>query len=65
MFVVDSIIGDMVVIEWDRETFNIPLALLPEGVKEGDCLDFDIKIDNESTKERIERIQDKAKRLWE
>ncbi|MCX6089176.1 MAG: DUF3006 domain-containing protein [Candidatus Atribacteria bacterium] len=41
----------------DGITFNFPLNLLPEGVKEGDVLKFDIDIDREATEERIKDIQ--------
>ena len=41
----------------DGITFNFPLNLLPEGIKEGDVLKFDIDIDREATEERINNIQ--------
>ena len=41
----------------DGITFNFPLNLLPEGVKEGDVLKFDIDIDREATEQRIKNIQ--------
>jgi len=64
MFVLDRFEGNIAVIERDREVFNIPRDLLPEGVKEGDCLNIEIKIDEKSNEHR-KRIEEKAKRLWE
>ena len=64
MFVIDRFEGNAAVIEWEKEIFNIPRNLLPEGAKEGDYLKIDIKID-ETSNENRKRIEEKAKRLWE
>lgn len=46
----------------NRETVNMPRALLPEGAKPGDVLE--IRIDEESTRERREKIESRMKSLW-
>ena len=43
----------------------MPIALLPEGVREGDILDISITIDEEATndsKERVSSLMDRLKR---
>ncbi len=42
----------------DGTTFNFPRSLLPEEVKEGDILHFEVSIDEEATRKRREHIQE-------
>lgn len=65
MFIVDRIEENNAVIEWEKKTFHMPLEILPEEVKEGDCLNIDINIDLEKTKDRKGKIKEKAKKLWD
>ncbi|MTI53412.1 DUF3006 domain-containing protein [Geosporobacter ferrireducens] len=65
MFVLDRIEEETAVIEWNGQTIMLPSALLPPGAKEGDLLEIFLKIDHEGTRRRRERIEEKAKRLWE
>lgn len=65
MFVLDRIEGDRALIEWGEEIIEIPLALLPTGVKEGNLLRISISIEENETEARKERLEEKAKRLWE
>ncbi|MEW9123306.1 MAG: DUF3006 domain-containing protein [Thermotaleaceae bacterium] len=65
MFVLDRIEGDRALIEWGEEIIEIPLVLLPTGVKEGDLLRISISIEENETEARKERLEEKAKRLWE
>ncbi|MCD1295271.1 DUF3006 domain-containing protein [Methanocella sp. CWC-04] len=50
--------------EDERISFDLPMAIMPEGCKEGDIVDIDISIDIESTeeaKERVSKLLDKLK----
>lgn len=44
---------------------NVPIALLPEGVREGDILEISITIDEKATgdaKERVSNLMERLKR---
>ena len=57
-FIIDRIEPPWAILETsDRIIFNFPLNLLPEGIKEGDVLKFNIEIDQEATEQRIKNIQ--------
>jgi hypothetical protein len=47
----------------DKNIIDIPIALIPEGAKEGDVLE--IRIDTEETKLRKEKIEKLLNNLWE
>lgn len=64
-FIIDRFEGQWAVIEYGDDVFNLPKKALPEGSKEGDVLDIDIKVDEEATRARKERIQRMADRLFE
>ncbi|MBS3995415.1 MAG: DUF3006 domain-containing protein [Alkaliphilus sp.] len=65
MFIIDRIEGQVVVIEWEMGTFQLPSTLLPQGAKEGDSLKLNIELDKKNTNVRWEELEEKAKRLWE
>ena len=64
MIVIDRIENAVAIVEIDGETIDIPLKLLPAGVKEGDLLKL-ILCDNEEThlqkenEERLKRLQER------
>jgi hypothetical protein len=64
-FIIDRFEGQWAVIEYGDDVFNLPKEALPEGSKEGDVLDIDIKVDEEATRARKERIQRMADQLFE
>lgn len=46
----------------EDKRISVPFSLLPEGSKEGDILDIDIRIDEKETelaKERVKLLRDK------
>jgi hypothetical protein len=60
MFIVDRVEGDWAIIETEsRQTFNLPRAILPSGVKEGDVVNIFVNVDSALTEERSK----KAKKL--
>lgn len=63
-FIIDRFEGQWAVIEYGDDVFNLPKEALPEGAKEGDVLGIDIKVDEEATRARKERIQRMADRLF-
>jgi len=57
-FIIDRLEPSWAVIETpDGIIFNFPLKNLPEGIKEGVVLKFNIEIDREATEQRIKNIQ--------
>ncbi|AEE95434.1 DUF3006 domain-containing protein [Mahella australiensis] len=64
-FIIDRFEGRWAVIEYGDDVFNLPKEVLPEGSKEGDVLDIDIKVDEEATRARKQRIQRMADQLFE
>lgn len=61
---IDRFEGDYAVIEYGRETFNFPKALLPEGCKAGDALEFHIHVNNDLIKDRVDRIEALRRKLF-
>lgn len=64
-FIVDRIEEGMGIIEGEEMMLQIPVALLPPGVKEGDCLKINIELDDQAGADRKKQIEEKASRLWE
>jgi hypothetical protein len=65
MLVIDRFEGDMVVIEYNGKTFDLPRSLLPREAKEGDVLKLSITVDNEETKKRKKKIDNLMDKLFE
>ena len=56
--VVDRFEGDIAIIVLDRGgEMYIPRPLLPKNLNEGDVLKFDVLIDKEETKKRIDEAE--------
>ncbi|WP_163529513.1 DUF3006 domain-containing protein [Halobacillus ihumii] len=65
LIILERIEDDLATIEYDKKTFQVPLALIPENVVEGDVLDFTIRSDKKRTKERkaeLNSLKEKLKR---
>ncbi len=61
--IIDRFDGNFAVVELDNgETVNMPRKLVPKGAKEGDVVD--IRINEETTLERRQRIENMMKDLW-
>lgn len=65
MLVIDRFEGGWAVIEQGDKTFNIPVALLPEGAAEGDLISIKITLDPEAAGRRREAVRRLADRLFE
>lgn len=67
--IIDRFEGNFCVVELDDKTFiNIEIVKLPIGAKEGDAVKIynaNICIDLSETEKRKQRIEAKAKDLWE
>ena len=64
----DRIEGEMAVLlvrNGESIRLNIPVALLPEGCKEGDILDISITRDEKETEESKARVSSMIERLKE
>ncbi len=53
------------VAEFEGETFDIPKALFPQKVREGDVVRITIVVDEEATKDRKKRVEQLADELFE
>lgn len=62
--VVDRFEGSFAVVEYGRSTFDLPMELLPAGVKEGDVLTLEIKKNDTETTNRKQKIDQLAKKLF-
>jgi hypothetical protein len=61
---VDRFEGDMAVLLVDESIrFNMPVAMLPNGVREGDVLEISIIIDEKATKDAKVRVSSLMERL--
>ena len=58
-FIIDRIEADIAIVEQDERTFEIPVALLPEGSKEGDRLQIQRlpPSSDDSNEARLERLK--------
>ncbi len=56
MLVIDRFEGEWAVVEYNKSTFNIPRALLPEETKEGDVLKLTIEIGRQATEKSNKKI---------
>lgn len=65
MFVIDRFEGQWAVIEYGRETFNLPRKMLPTDAREGDLLNINISVDRTETRKREQEITKLADELFE
>ena len=65
MFVIDRFEGQWAVIEYGRETFNLPRKMLPSDAREGDLLNINISVDRTETRKREQEITKLADELFE
>ena len=65
ILIIDRLEGDWVVVEFEGGTFNIPKALFPQQVREGDVVKITIIVDEEVTKDRKKRVEKLADELFE
>lgn len=65
MLVIDRFEGEWAVIEYRGLNFEVPVSLLPGGVREGDVLKMVIEIDREATKHKKEKIEKLIDDLFE
>ncbi|NBG88585.1 DUF3006 domain-containing protein [Isachenkonia alkalipeptolytica] len=61
--IIDRFEGAFAVVELaDKETVNMPRALLPTEAKAGDVIE--IRINREQTKQRKAKMENRMKNLW-
>ena len=65
MLVIDRIEEDWAVIEYGTRTFNLPLALLPQQVREGTVIGLKVTIKKKETKKRNRTMDHLSKELFE
>ncbi|HZJ83915.1 MAG TPA: DUF3006 domain-containing protein [Syntrophomonadaceae bacterium] len=57
MFIIDRIENDIVVVEYEGRTYDLPRKIMPLSIKEGDVISFDFHIDREATKARHNKVE--------
>lgn len=62
---IDRFEGDIVVLEYESKTYNLPIAFLPSGAKEGDLIILSGVIDEAGTKAQAEKIKNLTDDLFE
>ncbi|GAE29361.1 hypothetical protein JCM9152_714 [Halalkalibacter hemicellulosilyticusJCM 9152] len=62
--IIDRFEGSWAVLEWNRETFDFPADLLPEGCQEGDVLSIRFERLEDETAIRKKNIQKLADKLF-
>lgn len=65
ILIIDCFEGNWAVIEYERETFNIPRSLLPRSAKEGDVIRISISVDDKATSGRRNRVEKLMDELFE
>lgn len=64
MYTIDRFEGNWAVIEYERQTFNLPRQLLPPEALEGDVVTISVSIDVKSTSAAKDDITQLARRLF-
>ncbi len=62
--IIDRFERTWAVIEYSDSFFRFPRVLLPPEAKEGSVLRFDVRVNEEATTERRERIKDLENELF-
>ena len=65
MLIVDQIIAQWAIVEWQEQMIKLPLALLPSTIKEGDVLEINISINQDATTERRKSLENRLNNLWQ
>ena len=60
---IDRIEGETAVLVHDAQPFDLPARLLPDGAREGDVLDWTLRIDPNATRRAREALADRRTRL--
>lgn len=63
--VIDRFEGNIVVVEIDGETFDLPKALFPANAKAGDAVDISIKVNKDTTEKLRKEIEELMDDVWE
>lgn len=62
--ILDRIEGKWAIIEHQGTLFQLPVSLLPKGVREGDSLSLQVKLDRKAAAVNKRRIQSLADKLF-
>lgn len=65
ILIIDRFEGNWAVIEYERETFNIPRSLFPRSPREGDVIRISISVDDKATSGRRNRVRKLMDELFE
>lgn len=65
MFIIDRFEGDLVIVEFEGKTYDLPRKILPPEVKEGDVLRIEFTLDTKETLNRKEKIKQLEDELFE
>jgi len=62
--VIDRFEGEYAVVEYGKETFNIPKALLNSDIKEGDVININVTVNNSESTNIKNRVEELSKKLF-
>lgn len=65
MFIIDRFEGDLVIIEYEEKTYELPKKIFPHDIKEGDVITVEFKVDTEKSMERLKKIRKLEDELFE
>lgn len=65
MFIIDRFEGDLVVVEFEGKTYDLPRKIFPDNAKEGAVINLILQLDNIETKKRLKRIEELENDLFE
>ncbi len=65
LFIIDRMENDIVVVEYEGRTYDLPRKIMPLSIKEGDVISFDFYIDREATKARHNKVEKLVDDLFE
>lgn len=65
MLIIDRFEGEYALIEFKRKIFHIPKVLVPKSARAGDVINIQIIVDQESTRQRKQFIEQFAEQIGE
>lgn len=65
MFIVDRIEDEIVVVEFEGRTYDLPRKITPSIIKEGDVLRIELYVDDKATNNRYNKVKNLVDDLFE
>lgn len=65
MFIIDRLEGDLVILEYEGKTYELPRKVFPHDIKEGNIVMVEFKVDKEGSEKRLDKIKKLEDELFE